>query len=288
MDGRGTKNNNRQESIVDSLVDETYAIILDPGRYDHLMRLWNSFVQTCIEPNPRNKNDTVSSRLLETHFSRAIAIFNRLGRNLRIVQSAESMVNGLPIAAMVIDHNRQVVKANRTAHRFLMPSGQQCLEDLVIDEEARVELYAWLGRYSRSNEAALFLPCYLGKEQTRSCLAATRVDLSRPALLGHLPYDVRDGSYFLITTVDFRLDQDIADVFARAYSLTLAEAEVALELARGSKPKDIASQRAVSINTIRTQIKIILKKLDVAGLPALVALLSGFVASHLELKFVSL
>ncbi len=55
-----------------------------------------------------------------------------------------------------------------------------------------------------------------------------------------------------------------ADVLARAYGLTRAEAEVAVALAAGTKAPDIAHGRSISINTVKTFRRRVYDKLGVS------------------------
>jgi two-component system, NarL family, nitrate/nitrite response regulator NarL len=62
------------------------------------------------------------------------------------------------------------------------------------------------------------------------------------------------------------------DRFAAFESLTKRESDVLRELAVGSSPEDVAKSSYVSVNTVRTQIRGILAKLDVSSVVAAVAL----------------
>jgi DNA-binding CsgD family transcriptional regulator len=82
-----------------------------------------------------------------------------------------------------------------------------------------------------------------------------------------------------LTTIDLRFDQSLAAALASAFQLTVAEAEVALSLAKGQAPAAIATLRTASLMTVRTQIKRILRKLDAAAVPDLVRIVNGFAVS---------
>jgi pimeloyl-ACP methyl ester carboxylesterase/DNA-binding CsgD family transcriptional regulator len=265
------------EGLTD-LVDEVYATTLDPARYDALMRQWEAYIETQVAAAAARPRQVVSDTLLERHVSRALDIFDQLGRSRRTRQSAEAVLAGLPMAALVIDERQAVVAANSAAEAFLPPGAQRHLDHVQIDEAARAKLLAWLAGRRFQIEPALFLPCHLGPEAAPSCLTAIRVDLSHPLALAGFELDIHGGSYFLLTTVDLRLDEETAGALAKAYQLSPAEAEVGLALARGRAPAVIAAQRQVSLNTVRTQIKVLLRKLNAASIPDLVRILSGFAA----------
>jgi DNA-binding CsgD family transcriptional regulator/PAS domain-containing protein len=59
------------------------------------------------------------------------------------------------------------------------------------------------------------------------------------------------------------------------YGLSMAEAETAVVLARGSTPQEAADLRGVSLPTIRTQIRHLLRKTEARGIPELVALVTS-------------
>ena len=67
----------------------------------------------------------------------------------------------------------------------------------------------------------------------------------------------------LLTIVRERDTRDADSIFAATHGLTLAEAAIAGGIADGLTPEELAAQRAVSIHTVRGQIKSVLSKLGV-------------------------
>jgi len=65
-----------------------------------------------------------------------------------------------------------------------------------------------------------------------------------------------------------------APIVRALYDLTVAETEVAMLLAKGIAPAQIAQRRAVSIDTVRSQIKALLQKTGAERLGGLIALLA--------------
>ncbi len=267
--------------IVTELVDEVYAITLDPVRYDELMGCWGAYLQASLDqadlaPSPVGWSDAS----LERHFNRALELFDRLGRNRRTRLSADGLVVGLPVAALVVDQAQAIIAANAAALPYLRPDGARRLSALIIDDDAQARLQAWLDGRSPQAPRILLLPCRIGPEQAASCIVATRIDLARPPGLAGQPIDVSGGGHFLLTTIDLLLDDGIAAAFIQAYGLTQAEAEVALALTRGLTPHEVGQRRDVSLNTVRTQIKALLRKADAASLQDLVRIVSGFAACY--------
>ena len=64
-------------------------------------------------------------------------------------------------------------------------------------------------------------------------------------------------------------------LLGHAYDLTPAEAQVAVAMAGGARPEDIADRRHVSAQTIRTQVRSVYSKLDVKRQAELVRVLAA-------------
>ena len=73
-----------------------------------------------------------------------------------------------------------------------------------------------------------------------------------------------------------------ADKLTKIYSLTKSEAQVAISMANGFNPKEIAKINNVEISTIRSQLKAIYSKLSVNNQAELVkTLLTGPFSNNL-------
>ena len=72
-------------------------------------------------------------------------------------------------------------------------------------------------------------------------------------------------------------------VVAAAYDLTPGEARVAVATAHGASPEQIAHRHAVSINTVRSQLRTIFSKTDTARQAELVSMLAGLPMAALGL-----
>ncbi|HTU61062.1 MAG TPA: alpha/beta fold hydrolase, partial [Polyangiales bacterium] len=116
--------------------------------------------------------------------------------------------------------------------------------------------------------------CQLGSSERPSCAIIRRLERSALRQLG---VTTRTGA-FLLTALELRIEPHILRAFGAAYGLTPTEAEVAMALARGSSPSAIAEERGVSLNTVRTQIKVVLRKLEVQAISDVIRLLSAFAA----------
>jgi pimeloyl-ACP methyl ester carboxylesterase/DNA-binding CsgD family transcriptional regulator len=250
---------------VTRLIDEAYAATIDPQCFERLIDLWGSHLYGRISADTPN---AVIDKVLEAHFARALEISERVGLQSPDGQRMQAFIDALPVAAFVIGRCRKILAANAAAAPLLPPGRLGSLADLRIDTTALSRLEASVaGRLTRIG--CLYLPCYAGPEEAPGCLVATQLK----------PFSREIGPHILVTTLDLRLDGEMVEALCSAFSLSQAEAEVALMLAHGRSPREISTVRAVSVNTVRTQIKLAMRKLSAKSLPNLVRILSGFSVS---------
>jgi DNA-binding CsgD family transcriptional regulator len=98
--------------------------------------------------------------------------------------------------------------------------------------------------------------------------------LAQPALrLIVTPCQIGGITRALVVVSDpARIDRQLASKLMAIYRLTPAEAETAVALSRGLSPAEVAGQRKVSLATVRTQIRGVFGKMEVGGLPEMVAM----------------
>lgn len=87
----------------------------------------------------------------------------------------------------------------------------------------------------------------------------------------------------LLHASDARMDLD-AFVVATCHGLTSAEARVAVAIARGLAPEEIASKYCLSVHTVRTQLKSVLAKTNTSRQTELVSLLSTMPLASLAVQ----
>jgi pimeloyl-ACP methyl ester carboxylesterase/DNA-binding CsgD family transcriptional regulator len=250
---------------VTRLIDEAYAATIDPQCFERLIDLWGAHLYDRVSADAPN---ALSDKVLEAHFARALEIAERVGLQSPGGQKMQAFVDALPVAGFVIGRCRKILAANAAAAPLLPPGGLGGLADLRIDTTALARLEAWVsGRLT--GIPCLFLPCYAGPEEAPGCLVATQLE----------PFSGEIGSHILVTTLDLRHDGETVEALCSAFSLSQAEAEVALMLAHGRSPREVSAVRAVSVNTVRTQIKLAMRKLSAKSIPDLVRILSGFSVS---------
>lgn len=205
------------------------------------------------------------------HIDNARSIQDRIGRAHPVEQQIETILETVPNPSYLITQRGRVTAANamalaRDARR---PAK---LEDIIDDEDARRRVSEFVSRDKTGRLLAVAGLQQEGGGEPTSILLK-RVD---PGLL-----PAGSEQLFLVSIVDLGFDEDAVSLFRDAFQLTEAESQVAVLLAGGMRMPDIAAERAVSIDTVRTQIKTIKNKTGVADIPALVRLMYGFNAGAL-------
>jgi DNA-binding CsgD family transcriptional regulator len=112
--------------------------------------------------------------------------------------------------------------------------------------------------------------------------AGTAVELAVPRRSGAPPYLMRcspvpgRSGWTVLRVADSTTRRAPSEVFLRgAFSLTQAEAMLAVALCRGASLGEFAAERGISIHTVRTQLRALLGKTRTERQADLVGLLSG-------------
>ena len=258
-------------SLEESVIDETYAVTVDPLRYDDLMGAWRRYLElqtTCrVE---QNVDSPLAIPALETHFKRAIDIFQRIGRRQQ-QDNAEAQLAKLPMFAVLLAENGAVVASNQMALTARpSPDPKRHLSDLGFPAHVILQLENWMARRNFERQPVIILPIAREQSQRSSFL-----------ICAPYPRDLSNaGKRFLLTTIDLNYDDGLRALLKQTFRLTNAEIEVAVSLAQGLSPAVISESRRVSLETVRTQIKGALEKVGTNAAADLVRILTGLAASH--------
>jgi DNA-binding CsgD family transcriptional regulator len=136
------------------------------------------------------------------------------------------------------------------------------------------------------------LPCGLAEALDRAlgsggavatadgCLIGRRNDALRPLHVLACPLECSTGfltrvegcarAVVLVLDPEFSPESGVEHLLARLYSLTRAEAKVALQVIAGNRPATIADDFHVNIETVKTQLKAVFQKTDTTGQSELV------------------
>ena len=258
-------------SQTDRVVDETYATTLDPERYESLLAAWSDYVTSL----PEDDSDGVfRDDQVNTHFQRALAILDRMGRVEARDESARVIASQMPGPALILKPEGEILNCNEACLEMLGGLKPACLGDLLLDARAAAKLRGWINPNAGpgDRDPFLLLAATAGPDGVQTRLLATRISLS--AGPGTSSEDA-----ILLAAVDVHFHKDTADRIARTFNLSAAELDVAFRLARGDTPEAIAREREASMATVRTQIRAVLSKPDVATVTEAVRILTGFGAA---------
>lgn len=174
-------------------------------------------------------------------------LFAEPTRNLDIL---EAVAEGI----VIVDERRNILFANHHAREVVRSGGQLQFRNERLDTapaRSREELQAFLRQCGEPASAGRCLR--LGDSRADGYIWLR--------VLRHLP--ARGGDPALTVLA---LGSSLGGIFLRGpslrhfFAMTEAEASVALELAAGRTAAWIAQKRGVSVNTVRTQVRIVLRK----------------------------
>lgn len=207
-------------------------------------------------PLPQRGADLL--RQVLPHLPRAMRLAERVGLTREAQDLGLNALDLLPSGVLVLEADRRVVFANRTAERLmrqagivLRPGGYTRLR--LAEEDDQLAQLVW--RATRRDGGVPPLP--------GTMLCARDAEGRSPLALLVVPFQPRqhrrgEGSRplaLVLMTDPPGQPTDLASQTAQIFGLSPSEAEVAVALAGGLSPEDIARERAVQVNTIRGQIK---------------------------------
>lgn len=221
----------------------TATIIRFPGDYTVVFDF-----ERLLSEGPFSDDTVAYLDGLRPHFGRAATLWHRM--ELRRARDRVDVLNAIGIAAMALDARGRCLAMN-TAMEAFVPT--------VVMDRARGAGFAdpeadrrWQAALSAGRDIALSLPV----RREPFPIVAHRVPVVRraqdllsltAALLIVMP----------VTTASTALPADVIQIL---FDLTPAEAKVAYALGGGASVADIARQQTLSEETIRTQVKAIMRK----------------------------
>lgn len=204
------------------------------------------------------------------HIEIARSIQDRIGRAKSREQQLDIIIGAIPNPAYLLTRKGEVAAINAlAANRHARKPAT--LDDCLADDTARQQVLEFIARSKSERLLAVVGHANGGTAQTSVLVKRVAADL--------LPGDT--GQFFLLSVVDLGFDDSAVALFREAFELTEAETRVAVLAASGLRLTDIAAEREVAIDTVRTQVKTIKNKTGVRDMSALVRLMYGFNAGAL-------
>ncbi len=211
---------------------------------------------------------------LTAHLGRALDMYVRLRRAREHAQVERVLLDRLDIAALALDADRRVTRSNLAADVLLARRDGLYVEGSTLRcDTARAEesLQGALSTVHAGDG--------LGAIET-SLVLVPRLSGRRPLLLFISPIpSPDDGSRALGATVLVR-DADVVrpeleGLIARLFGLTPSEVHIAVRVALGDPPNDVAERLGLSVDTVRSHLKRVFFKTATRGQSDLVRLVFG-------------
>jgi DNA-binding CsgD family transcriptional regulator len=269
--------------------DRFYQEFLIPygGRYSSGMKVYEDEglaviwgVHRPLGARPVSKLEEGWITRLGMHLHHAVVIYLAQQKVAQPTSVGIELLQRMSQPLMLLDETRHIVFCNAPARRLLdaggvlsdkggLLSGPDLADDarlLIALRELGLSPQSYLGNGPASDKVFLRLQNSAGSRLGIYLYAM------RP---GHAMGAFGPGSLALVMLHDPQQGSDLDPfVVAATWDLTPAEAKVAIGLKRGLSAPEIASAHGVSINTIRTQIRMAMEKTGVTRQAELVNLLA--------------
>lgn len=223
--------------------------------------------------------DELDSRLLQSllpHLQRAIELRRRLARDEQVVSLAQAALNALPTGIAIVDAGLKIQFVNDVARKYLagpnaglysIRSGPYAGSGVYIGAMSRDEASRLRRLVASATSGGSG-----GSMRVTSADGSAVVILVSPAPLalveevtGAEERSAEKLAMLVIRSLDRKAPPQ-TDMLCDLFSLSRAEAEVAVALSGGATAEDVARQRGVSLMTVRSQIRSILGKSEAENL----------------------
>ncbi len=219
--------------------------------------------------------DETSMQLLEQllpHLQTALRLRRRIRVGEQRAEVAEAVLNRVTTAVMLVNARGEVVLTNEAAETILRQQDGLTMQQNQLTaavSESQAELHRILAppRNGGPAEGGVMLLLRPSGKPAYQLLGS-------PVQIGDRGPDAPWHLLLAISDPEQQQSPGLARTLQRLYGFTPAEAAVANELLNGLSPEEIASQRGVSIGTVRTQLKCLLTKTKTHRQGALLRLLS--------------
>jgi DNA-binding CsgD family transcriptional regulator len=203
---------------------------------------------------------------LAPHFRRACNLAQQLGDIADRAALAEDWF-AARTASLTLDGSGNVVRINAKAETLLaLADGLRVVQRRLVAATAADQ-----ARLRQELGPALGLAPANGAQSTGSFVLLSRPSGLPPFALSAVPMTRPTGQERAIVTIAPTVPHIAPAALSRAFGLTPSEASVAAALAEGKSPEQIARDRLVSLQTIRSQMKAIYARLEVGSQAELVS-----------------
>lgn len=252
------------------VLEEAYASTVDPERYESLLDAWETYLGT-ISESAGWKGDP--SAIYAVHFSRALEILDRLGRQQQAIDAEQSTVDAISWPALICNSQDQVTASNRAIGVKLPCPLHRFHQDEYFCEQVTQALKGWSNKRGQTR----LLPLKTPTGKLHNCVIITELDSDTDSTQ---PPERR----FLIAEASVEFDDTTQEMLRTEFQLTSAELLTLAYLVQGYPADQISELRHVTINTTRKQIRGLLDKTGANSQTDLIRLVVALVAQVGETK----
>jgi len=256
------------------------------SRYVAGARLIDSTEQTVVIAlhraaplGPFEPDDRAVVETLVPHLRWAAEVRRRLAPVFQGGQLARATLDGLAAAVVVADAERRARFVNRAAEAVIAQrDGLSVRQGRLVASEPDTDaalnrLLAQASATGRARGTVDPSPLAMPRPSGRRAYVLLAVPLPERTSAADL------GAAVLVHVVDPETEgEPRTTVLRRLFGLTAAEAELAVELARGRRLEEVAAERGVQLTTVRSQLQSLFAKMETNHQAELVRLLTRLVA----------
>ena len=221
---------------------------------------------------------------LVPHLSRAYALHTQLSQTRHEREALAEVTDRLPIGVIMLDASGRILRTNRSASKILethdglsvergRPAAVDCFENRELQEKIKRAVKDPASPDSPSGEVMI-----ISRDSGRRALPV----MVGPLLIArheHLTDEAR-AVLFIADTEGRQIDT--TQNLETLYQLTHAEADLVRLISEGRSLEQVAKERGVTLNTVRSQLKQVFSKTDTSRQGELVHLVLSGVAAIRE------
>jgi len=239
------------------LIGSIYEVVLSPDHFDSFMADWSVFVEEAARRlGELQVTDGQSARhlddpVIEAHFRRAFALFERMGRGETVILPGEG-----PDPLLRLGRGGQVIESGPEAEALFGPAPGIAAIRAALDPDSAQRLSAVLAAQDRAPAS--------GRFAVLSLAGATGQGSGLPGggLLALATGRDASGEGFVTSLRPMAIgwSRALDDLLTASFRLTPREGDLVRDLVQGGDLAGIAASSGKSLNTLKAQLKSVFAK----------------------------
>lgn len=261
------------------LIGSIYEVVLHPEHFDSFMADWSEFVDHAARrlgelqvgdgPSARQLEDPV----IEAHFRRAFALFERMGRGEPVVPTG---ADGRGALAR-LGRGGVVLEARPEATALFGPTlGPAAIRD-ALEPDSAARFTAFMAAFERAPSSGRFAVLSLAEPPESAALPGG-------GLVALVTTRDESGEGFVaeLRAMNIGWSPALSAILAESFRLTPREVDLVREMTRGGDLAAVALRTGRSLNTVRAQLKSVFAKTRTGAQPELMRLVAALMLNGPE------